>query len=57
MAAENILGKLIIEGANRAGGIAGGAPSLGSGLAGGGQDRRLFVPDVSSGLCHRKETF
>ena len=36
MAAENILGKLIIEGANRAGGIAGGAPSLGSGLAGGG---------------------
>jgi len=36
MAAENILGKLIIEGANRVGGIAGGAPSLGSGLAGGG---------------------
>ena len=36
MAAENILGKLIIEGANRAGGIAGGTPSLGSGLAGGG---------------------
>jgi hypothetical protein len=36
MAAENILGKLIIEGANQAASMAGGSPSLGSGLAGGG---------------------
>ena len=36
MAADNILGKLLIEGANQAANIAGGNPSLGSGLAGGG---------------------
>ena len=36
MAADNILGKLIIEGANQAASMAGGSPSLGSGLAGGG---------------------
>lgn len=36
MAADNILGKLLIEGANQAASIAGGNPSLGSGLAGGG---------------------
>ena len=35
MAADNILGKLLIEGANKMGGITGGAPSLGTGLAGG----------------------
>ena len=35
MAADNILGKLIIEGANQAASMAGGSPSLGSGLAGG----------------------
>jgi len=36
MAADNILGKILIEGANQAANIAGGNPSLGSGLAGGG---------------------
>ena len=34
MAADNILGKLLIESANRMGGITGGSP-LGAGLAGG----------------------